>query len=178
MSCRALSCQEGDANSEGSRASFLPETCPIPANIGEKKPSQDLCRMQCRCHSVGRLCVVLLMEMQRHFLHAMPFPAASFPRRVCLCGEVDAQRALGRGFLRTAQLQGWKQCLQEASAEQGWRRWGAPSRAASSAPQNMAPSHGDAAAPTLGDGLGVFMARGSVGLIPCQEWVMGLEAVG
>lgn len=45
MSCRALSCQEGDANSEGSRASFLPETCPIPANIGEKNtipgPVQD-----------------------------------------------------------------------------------------------------------------------------------------
>lgn len=97
---------------------------------------------------------------------------------MCVWGGVDAQRALGRGFLRTAQLQGWKQCLQEASAEQGWRRWGAPSRAATSAPQNMAPSHGDAAAPTLGDGLGVFMARGSVGLIPCQEWVMGLEAVG
>lgn len=53
--------------------------------------------MQCCCHSVGRLCVVLLMEMQRHFLHAMPFPAASFPRRVCVCVGGWMHRGLWEG---------------------------------------------------------------------------------
>lgn len=86
-----------------------------------------------------------------------------------MCG-VDAHRALGKGFPEDSSAPGLRKHVQRWDG-----RWGTPSRAAMSAPQNMVPSHGGAAAaPTLGARFGAFMAQGSVGLTPCQEWIRGL----
>lgn len=59
---------------------------------------------------------------------------------MCMCG-VDAQRALGKGFPEDSSAPGLRKHVQRWDG-----RWGTPSRAAMSAPQNMVPSHGGAAA--------------------------------
>lgn len=87
-----------------------------------------------------------------------PFPAASFPRRVvCMCG-VDAQRALGKGFPEDSSAPGLRKHVQRWDG-----RWGTPSRAAMSAPQNMVPSHGGAAAACWGLDLGLSWHRAQWG---------------
>lgn len=84
-------------------ASFLLETCPIPSNMGEKKPVQDTVPPP-QCWQT--LCGVAHGNAEVFPPRFALFLLPASQGELCVCVGWMHRGLWGRGFLRTAQLQG------------------------------------------------------------------------